>query len=77
MNEYLEFNQLQTRPDMKTQIWAVTSAKYGDPLGLIKWFGRWRQYAFYPEPGTIFNKDCMTDIAIFIHRLMQQRKETK
>lgn len=76
MNEYLEFEQLQTRVGMKTQIWAVTSANHGDILGLIKWFSRWRQYTFYPEPGTIFNKDCLVDISLFIYDLMKQRKET-
>jgi len=44
-------------------------------LGEIRWFGRWRQYAFYPEPQTVFEKQCMQDITNFLLNLMQERKK--
>jgi hypothetical protein len=43
-------------------------------LGEIKWFGRWRQYAFFPEPNTVFEKQCMKDITNFLENLMLERK---
>jgi hypothetical protein len=46
-------------------------------LGEIRWFGRWRQYAFYPEPDTVFEKQCMKDITAFLERLMAERKIAK
>ena len=33
-----------------------------DFLGTIKWFPHWRQYGFYPEQGTVFEKTCLKDI---------------
>lgn len=44
-------------------------------LGEVKWFGRWRQYAFFPEPDTVFEHQCMKDIVVFMEDLMQQRKK--
>ena len=44
-------------------------------LGEIKWFGRWRQYSFFPEPNTVFEKQCLTDITNFIVKLMNERKK--
>ena len=44
-------------------------------LGEIKWFGRWRQYSFFPEPNTVFEKQCLKDITNFIETLMLDRKK--
>jgi hypothetical protein len=46
-------------------------------LGEVKWFGRWRQYAFFPEPETVFEKHCMKDITNFLELLMEERKNKK
>lgn len=43
-------------------------------LGEIRWFGRWRQYAFFPEPNTVYEKQCMQDITNFLKKLMLDRK---
>ena len=46
-------------------------------LGQIKWYPNWRQYSFFPEPDTVFEKTCMTDIINFMNHLMQNRKEMR
>lgn len=48
----------------KTKIFVVTD-RHGGVLGEIKWFGRWRCYAFFPEIETIYNASCMTELAKF------------
>lgn len=73
MSQYLVFEDV-TPPDRSTRILEVQSARTGDPLGDIRWYGRWRQYAFYPEPGTIFNPDCLETINGKIRELMAARK---
>ena len=75
MSKYLEFSTIEEKP--KTKIIRVWSRKSGDRLGLIKWFGRWRQYAFFPEDNTIFNTECLEDIRIYIKGMMEERRETK
>lgn len=50
----------------KTAIWAVHASKDGWPIGDVRWFGRWRCYAFYPAADTVFEKVCLRDIARFV-----------
>lgn len=61
---------LPCKPTGTTKIWEVL-AKDGDSvLGTIKWFSRWRKYAFWPEPNaqTIFEHHCLRHIADFCER---------
>ncbi len=44
-------------------------------LGEIKWFARWRQYAFFPHEGTVWNQECMADVMLMIDSLMLERKQ--
>lgn len=46
-------------------------------LGEVRWFGRWRQYAFFPNFETVFEKQCMRDITNFLETLMAERKAKK
>jgi hypothetical protein len=52
-------------PKMKTHRWLVRTAGVAIDLGEVKWFGRWRQYVFFPLHETIFDKSCLRDIADF------------
>jgi len=72
MSKYLEFSLIEEKPiglGQKIKVIGVWSKKNGDRLGIIKWFGRWRQYAFFPENGTIFNVECLNDIQTYIREL--------
>jgi hypothetical protein len=69
---YLTFGA-RPSPTGKTKIVSVCSRSSGELLGEIRWFGRWRQYCFYPERGTIFNHGCMGDICAHIEGLRQAR----
>ncbi len=50
----------------KTAIFDVRAKRGGNLLGRIKWFGRWRQYTFFPVPDTIYSAGCLVDIAHFL-----------
>lgn len=66
----------------KTDVWQIAAKDKGPTLlGEIKWFGRWRSYAFFPYNDTVFESQCLSDIAQFCvyrtqsHRLaLTQRK---
>jgi hypothetical protein len=34
-------------------------------LGAVKWFGRWRRYAFFPGAQTVYEATCLREIADF------------
>jgi hypothetical protein len=67
MSDYLEFRLLEKKS--KTQFIEVISKTHPIRLGIIKWWSSWRQYAFFPESGTIFNTECLNDIQSYIKEL--------
>lgn len=63
-HKYLLFRvDLEPHADRKTPIVGVYSKDNGIRLGHIKWWGRWRQFCFFPAAMTLFNPDCMKAIA--------------
>lgn len=64
LGKYLEVAEPQPSKSGKTQIWDILGVRSG-LLGQVGWFGRWRCYAFYPEPNTVFNAECMAMLANF------------
>jgi len=48
----------------KTKAFRVLT-KEGAPLGYIRFFPRWRKFSFYPDPYTLYETDCLRDIANF------------
>lgn len=55
-------------PPPKTKIWTVRNTVARVNLGDVRWFGRWRQYAFFPGAELVFEKTCMRTIADFCER---------
>lgn len=49
----------------KTEVWNVVTKDDSTMLGTIKWFGRWRCYAFYPLGHVVLEPTCLRDIADF------------
>jgi len=72
-SKYIQMEFIEQKA--KTVVFEVQTKSDQTRLGLIKWFGRWRQYVFFPEPETVFSKGCMADINSFIEHLMQNHKQ--
>lgn len=61
------------RPKTRTwEVWSKAHEAGGKPgetgasaLGTVKWYGAWRCYAFFPAPNTLFEKNCLRDLAQF------------
>lgn len=53
----------------------VVAKDGGDPLGEVKWFGRWRKYAFFPERDCVFEQDCLRVIAEFCERHTRELRQ--
>jgi hypothetical protein len=73
--KHLEF--FLANDGQKTQTWHIYTKNHGSFLGYIKWFGRWRQYAFFPAPETVWNPECLGDICHFINNLMDDHRKGK
>ena len=66
MKTWINFTQSGTSVSGKTYIWNVIAKESGQILGTISWFGRWRKYVFEPGSATVYEEDCLRDIATFI-----------
>lgn len=82
-SKYLTFEWRES-VSRRTSQWIVRSRASGDMLGTIKWFGRWRCYAYFPktEGETVLNAECMRVLADFMHEqtqihLARRRQEQK
>ena len=71
--EYMRFILWENKP--KTQVWNIQSKSSNALLGLIKWYGPWRQYCFFPENETTFNSKCLDQIQTHINDLNRVHKE--
>lgn len=77
MATYVTFRYIGIALGQKTGRWHVLSTESGDILGHVKWFGRWRRFAFFPEAETVFEQDCMRDIAEFIEARTKEHRAAK
>ncbi len=59
----------------KTKVYAIVTKDGGTQLGCVKWFGRWHQYAFFPDPETVFEQTCLNDLRAFLASLMAARRQ--
>ncbi len=75
MPRYIAFVEDPKR-EGRTRVWMVVS-KHDSPgvsIGEVRWHGAWRQYAFFPKGETVFNPECLRDIAVFIEGQMRLRR---
>ncbi len=57
-----------------TAMYSVTNKDHGDVLGVIKWYGPFRQYSFIPSSDCVFERTCLRDIASFCEWLTNEHK---
>lgn len=61
-------------PERKTKVWIVRSKDYED-LGTVKFYGSWRCFAFFPLDHTLFEHNCLWDIADFCAKKTTEWRE--
>ena len=64
VQKWIRFSVSRKSESGKTRIWKVLSND-DDSLGEVRWYGRWRKYAFHPEIFTVYEQDCLRKIADF------------
>lgn len=81
---WIRFDEDGKSASGKTSVWTVAtmhdkadSDEQYSGLGAIKWYGAWRRYCFFPLGQTIFEQDCLRDIAAFCEKQTKaQRAKT-
>jgi hypothetical protein len=67
---------VQVRDTGKTLVWDVTAKDGGLRLGEVKWFGRWRRYAFFPSD-CVFEHQCLRELADFLEARTREHAASK
>jgi len=65
-------DMVEVESNTKTRRFDVRNAKSGVLLGWVRWYGPFRGYSFFPCEGTIYEEECLRDIAEFIEGLNKQ-----
>jgi len=73
--KWIEFRLIEVKP--KTNVYEVITKEEGFLIGIIKWYPRWRKYAFFPVCQTVFERDCLIDIYSYLDELMARHKHGK
>lgn len=61
----------------KTKMFLVVNTENEESIGLIKWYGPFRKYSFFPNANTVFEHKCLRDITSVLEGLMEMRKLEK
>ena len=69
---FIEFVELPPNP--KTKCWRVVAKQNSGVIGSVSWYGPWRKYCFFACPSTVFEENCLRDIANFCERVSRIRK---
>jgi len=69
--KYIHF--VERHNEGKTRRFNCCNIKLDELIGIVKWYGAFRGYSFFPEWGSIYSQGCLDDISHF----MQQLKEVK
>jgi len=75
--KYITVNKFPPAKGKKTCTCSIDANSSGCPLGEIRWFGRWRQYCFFPEQDTVWNKGCLQDVIEALDSLNREHREGK
>ena len=43
-----------------------------EEIGVIKWYGSWRKYCFFPNGETLWDSNCLTSITYLLVKLNQK-----
>lgn len=75
-DDFIRFERDYECETGKTQKWNVVNNRHDSRLGVIEWYGPWRQYVFVAPPRThsvILNPECMTEISAKCQKLTKTK----
>jgi hypothetical protein len=73
-SQWVYFAYLGKSDNGKTDNWEVRANERNVFLGFVRWRSTWRRYCFYPAADTMFEEDCLSDIAAFLREQTIQYK---
>lgn len=76
MAKFIDFVDAGQSESGKTLLWHVVPKDSVGGIGLIHWYGPWRKYCFSPHAKTVYEQQCLRDIADFCEQKTREHKAT-
>lgn len=74
---WIRFDESDSSPSGKTKTWKIRSKDTDFTVGVVSWYSHWRKYAFTPSGNSVFEQDCLREIADFCDTQTTLHKEAK
>jgi hypothetical protein len=75
---WITFRDTGTSESGRTKIWTVVEkTDGGGSVGTVQWYAPWRKYSFVPAAGTVFEQQCLRDIAAFCENATLEHRNRK
>ena len=71
---YITFNKIKDTG--KTYVFAIIAKSDDMFLGTVKWYAPWRKYVFTSDDDTVWDSNCLFEVAGFILGLMDARRKS-
>lgn len=72
--KYFTVEELPLEPGRKTHVYRVLNRSSGACIGIIEWYGAWRQFCFFPSGDSVWSSGCLDDIQDVLRRLKSMRE---
>lgn len=72
MSKWVEFREVVFKG--KTRRWEVVTKEGGIVIGRIQWHGAWRRYTLAPAFPTVWEEQCLRDVAEFIETQTREHR---
>ena len=76
IGKFLQAIELPIGVGRKTKSVSIQSIDE-EELGLIEWYGPWRQYTIDFTCNCTFNSGCLRDIAAYLDKLNREQRQAK
>ncbi len=75
--EYFRVFATSLRPGRKTHKYEVLNRRRRTLIGVIQWYGPWRQFCFFPERGTVWSAGCLADMQDAIAKVKEHHQQAQ
>ena len=69
-DKYFNVVREELKKGRKKAVYRIISKNYYE-IGVIKWYGAWRKYCFFPNGDTVWDTNCLISINYLLMKLNQ------
>lgn len=71
-DKYFNVVRESIKKGRKKAVYRIVDKNTDGELGVIKWYGAWRKYCFFPSSDTVWDNNCLISINYLLMKLNQE-----